>query len=113
RQKTITSPLDVIVTSGGFAPNGAMRARYPPQPINDHWTLSNPGETGEALELMLALGADQAVMEEAWWSLSLIPPGSSPRMITSDLQKPHSILVDQSGQRFVNEAESYMELGRE
>ena len=65
-------------------------------------------------------------MDEAWWVVtSLGPDGKPPRpggyaadgtplpfMHHIDLSMPYSIMVDQLGQRFCDEAGAYMEIGQ-
>lgn len=111
RPTTISVPRGVLITAGGFSRNDAMRKQYQRAPITDEWTHSNPGDTGEAIQAMTRVGAALALMEEAWW----IPTWKGPKameQIIPELAKPHGMLVDQSGTRFINEANSYMELGR-
>jgi 3-oxosteroid 1-dehydrogenase len=111
RHQTVTASRGVLVSAGGFARNLKMRERYQRHPVSDTWTSANPGETGEALQAMIDLGAGTAVMDEAWWNMSWIREGHPPTAIVAELPKPHSILVDHGGNRFVNEANSYMEVG--
>jgi 3-oxosteroid 1-dehydrogenase len=112
RQETIAARRGVLIAAGGFSHNKAMREQYQRGPITDAWTSSNPGDTGEALAAMAALGADLAQMQESWWTMTFAPPGKPIDMIVADLAKPRGILVDTAGQRFVNEAGSYMEIGQ-
>ncbi|WP_033921749.1 FAD-dependent oxidoreductase [Sphingomonas sp. 37zxx] len=101
----------VLVAAGGFARNAQMRARYQPQPSSVDWTKANPGDTGEAIERMEALGAELACMDQAWWIPTSIPPGIGPVHNVADISKPFGILVDAAGNRFANESASYMEIG--
>jgi 3-oxosteroid 1-dehydrogenase len=55
---------------------------------------------------MARAGAGLAVMQEAWWIPTWIGPDGQLAQIVSELTKPHGILVDHSGKRFVNEANS-------
>jgi 3-oxosteroid 1-dehydrogenase len=80
--------------------------------VSDRWTHANPGDTGEAIEAMARAGASLALMDEAWWILTWLSPGGEPLQIVPECTKPHGILVDHAGKRMVNEANSYMELGR-
>jgi 3-oxosteroid 1-dehydrogenase len=113
REASLRAARGVLISAGGFARNGAMRSQYQRQPITDHWTYSNPGETGESIQAMAKAGAALGWMDEAWWTMSFLndsPDGGN--QIIPELHKPHAILVDETGQRFVNEAQSYMEVGR-
>ncbi len=111
RQETVLASRGVLVTAGGFSHNTEMRQTHQRAPITNDWTYANPGDTGEALTAMMGLGADTAIMNEAWWNMTFMAPGQDKMAIVADLQRPHSILVDTAGKRFVNEANSYMEVG--
>lgn len=112
RPVSVRATRGVLVAAAGFARNLRMRQTYQRAPISDDWTYASPGETGEALEAMMRAGAGTALMDEAWWTTSWIREGAEARQIIPELAKPHSILVDHAGQRIVNEANSYMEVGR-
>jgi 3-oxosteroid 1-dehydrogenase len=104
----------VLIASGGFARNADMRRRYQPQPSSIRWTAANPGETGEMIEMAIELGAAMDMLDEAiWLPVSLMPEGTIGGFHNPhDLAKPHAIMVNSRGRRFVNEAASYMELGQ-
>jgi 3-oxosteroid 1-dehydrogenase len=110
--KTVRAARGVLVAAGGFSRNTAMRQKYQSGPISDAWTLSNPGDTGEAILAMGRAGAGFAVMDAAWWNTSWRPPGGGQFIIVSELTRPHGILVDHGGKRICNETTSYMEVGR-
>lgn len=107
----------VLVNAGGFSHNQAMRDKYQPG-TSKEWTGVPRGNTGEMIQKMEALGAQLAQMEEMVGNQMVIPPGRgnhgdgvalagiSGQM---DIAKPHSIVVDRSGVRYMNEGGSYME----
>jgi 3-oxosteroid 1-dehydrogenase len=104
----------VVLAAGGFAHNPEMRARYGgDQPNRARWSIANPGDTGEVLRLAMGLGARTDLMDEAWW----LPSPRTGRFGQSTLdqarQRPRTIYVDAAGRRFVNESNSYMEVGKE
>jgi 3-oxosteroid 1-dehydrogenase len=109
--KTVRAGRGVIVTAGGFARNLEMRRHYQREPTSVEWTQANPGDTGDAIEAMQRAGAAVAWMDESWWVMTFMT-GSQSHQIVPELIKPYGILVDASGQRFVNEASSYMAVGR-
>lgn len=109
---TVRASRGVIITAGGFARNLPMRERYQRHPASDQWTVANPGDTGEAIQAMAKAGAGLALMDESWWGMVFMPPGEPPRQTVPELHKPYGMMVDASGQRFVNEANSYMEVGK-
>lgn len=108
----VDAPHGVLVAAGGFARNLEMRRKYLPKGQSVDWTKANPGDTGEAIEMMQDAGAGLGMMGEAWWIPSSIPPGSEPIHNVADLSKPYGILVDANGERFANESGSYMEIGK-
>lgn len=109
---TIPAAKGVLIAAGGFARNLAMREKYQPQPVSDVWTKANPGDTGEVLDFMQQAGAGLGLMQEAWWIQTLMFPEDGPHHAVIETCKPHSIMVDSSGSRFVNESASYMEIGQ-
>jgi 3-oxosteroid 1-dehydrogenase len=112
QRKTVRAGRGVLVAAGGFAHNRKMRETYQQAPISDAWTSSNPGDTGEALAAMMRAGAATALLDQAWWTTSWVRPDGKVFQIIPEMAKPHSILVDKAGRRLVNEANSYMEVGR-
>ena len=104
----------VLLASGGFAHNPEMRQQFGgDQPNRARWSIANPGDTGEVLQAAMRLGAKTALMDEAWW----LPSPRTGRFGQSTLdqarQRPRTIYVDAAGKRFVNESNSYMEVGKE
>jgi len=119
RQVRIGARNGVLVNAGGFSHNQAMRDKYQPG-TSARWTAATPGSTGEMIEAMQGLGAAIGQMEEMVGNQMSIPPGrenppGGPGVELSavggqmNITKPHSIVVDQSGVRYMNEAGSYME----
>jgi 3-oxosteroid 1-dehydrogenase len=104
----------VLIAAGGFAHNREMREQFGgDQPNKAKWSISNPGDTGEALREAMRIGAKTDFMDEAWW----LPSPRTGRFGQSTLdqarQRPRTMYVDAAGQRFVNESNSYMEVGKE
>ena len=118
RDWRIGARLGVLVNAGGFAQNQEMRDKYMPN-TSVLWTGAAPGDTGEMLREMMGLGAAVAQMEERVGHQHVIPPGEENThgdgvnlsRIASQLEvaKPHSIVVDRTGVRYMNESGSYME----
>ncbi|GLR67468.1 3-oxosteroid 1-dehydrogenase [Acidocella aquatica] len=114
----IGARLGVLVNAGGFAQNQEMRDKYIPH-TSAEWTGAREGDTGEMLREMMLLGADIAQMDETMGSQMAIPPGRGNTTGKGieiggvggqmELAKPHAILVDQSGVRYMNEGGSYSE----
>lgn len=102
----------VLLNSGGFSHNKAMREQYQPKPSSTQWTNANPGDTGEMIQQAQNLGAALDLMDESWWVPTSLPPDGQRFMHVSNLPKPHCIVVGSDGKRFVDEAVSYMEFGQ-
>jgi 3-oxosteroid 1-dehydrogenase len=113
----IGANLGVLVNAGGFSHNQEMRDKYQPG-TSVKWTATPPGNTGEMILEMMKLGAAIGQMEEMVGNQMSIPPGRENQGDGVDLSavggqmnitKPYSIIVDQSGVRYMNESGSYME----
>lgn len=114
----IGARLGVLVNAGGFAQNQAMRDAYIPG-TSVEWTAAAPGDTGEMIRLMMSTGAAAGQLNERVGNQMSIPPGGENRngegvalgTLSSQMNfaKPHSIVIDQSGLRYMNECGSYME----
>jgi 3-oxosteroid 1-dehydrogenase len=109
RETRIASRSGVLINAGGFARNQAMRDKYIPG-TSAEWTNSAEGDTGDMHLELQRIGAALAQMEERVGNQMMTPPGHKGLnpMIQGDLAKPHAILVDQSGVRYMNEGGSYM-----
>ncbi|GAA2976049.1 3-oxosteroid 1-dehydrogenase [Microbacterium terrae] len=102
----------VVLASGGFAHNPALRREHGGDQTPDPaWSVANPGDTGEALSAAIALGAQTDLLDEAWWL-----PGPDRALGASTLSaarnRPGTIIVGTDGRRFVNESNSYVEVGK-
>jgi 3-oxosteroid 1-dehydrogenase len=108
---TVRATRGVLVCTGGFTRNTEMREKYHRGPISDAWTFTNPGDTGEAIQIMERLGAGLGTTNAVWWNIAWRPEGQPQRIAIAESNKPHGIMVDHAGKRFVNETASYMEVG--
>lgn len=125
KQVRIQAREGVLINVGGFSRNAAMRKQFQPQPSSINWTNANPGDTGEIIQAAMKQGAAVDCMDESWWVVTSLGPNESfpegaltpegkplPFMHHLDLSLPYSIMVDQDGQRFCDEAGAYMEIGQ-
>lgn len=111
RDVRIGTRSGVLLDAGGFARNPEMRKAMSRVP-HSQWTVANEGDTGEVLRMATDQGAATALTQEAWWiPCSFTADGSVNWHNPVDMGKPHSIFVDQGGNRFVNEATSYVAVG--
>jgi len=101
----------VLLAAGGFESNQAMRERYLPNPTRTEWTCANPDNTGDALNMGLALGAALDLTDYACWGPTTVVPGEDrARMLVIEKSLPGGILVNKRGKRFVNEALPYVDV---
>ena len=109
-QGRIGARLGVLVNAGGYAQNQAMRDRYMPG-TRSEWSNVPEGDTGDLHLEMERIGGVLAQMDQMvgyqltrlpGWDMGYVKPPA--QGITG---KPHAILVDQSGVRYMNEGGSY------
>jgi 3-oxosteroid 1-dehydrogenase len=108
-QTLIMAKYGVIVGSGGFEHNAAMRNQYQQQPIGTDWTVGAASNTGDGHRAGLAVGAAVEYMDDSWWG-PCIPLPEGPWFCLSERTLPGSIIVNQAGKRFVNEAAPYSDV---
>jgi 3-oxosteroid 1-dehydrogenase len=99
----------VIVGSGGFEHNAAMRAQYQRQPIGTEWTVGAKENTGDGHRAGQRAGAALDLMEDAWWGPAIPIPGD-PYFCLAERTLPGGLIVNQAGKRFVNEAAPYSDV---
>lgn len=105
----------VLLAAGGFGHNKEMRRQYSgDQPNEGQWSIANAGDTGEALQAAMRLGAKTDLLDEAWWlpSVFIANGGAAAASLGSGRQRPGAIYVDSTGRRFCNESNSYVEVGK-
>jgi 3-oxosteroid 1-dehydrogenase len=108
----------VILATGGFERDPGLVRRFLPGPIGA--PLGVATTTGDGLRMAMNVSADLANMCEAWWCPAYRIPGETsgpdaPRhriLFPHQRAAPGSVIVDQSGRRFANEAQNYNDLGR-
>ncbi len=113
RAFTLDARAGVVLAGGGFPANEEMRARYLPALTPCH-TPASPFANGSTINLGVSAGGHigpDAGSNAMWFPSSLWPRKDGgvavyPH-IALDRAKPGSIIVDQNGERFANEAASY------
>jgi succinate dehydrogenase/fumarate reductase flavoprotein subunit len=110
-KKTDIHARAVILAAGGFARNNEMRQKYHPHPITTDWTVATPGDTGGPIEAGIAIGAATALMEDAWWGPVFLDSKGQSQFMLWERSAPYGIIVDSSGERFMNESASYVDCG--
>ena len=99
----------VLLAAGGFERNAELRQQYQPG-LGDEWTMGCPGNTGQALEAGMAIGAATDLLEECWFAPGLVVPNNRPVFYTSVWS---GIWVNGAGERFMNENLPYDQAGHE
>lgn len=110
---TVRANKGVIVGAGGFEQNQALREKYLPKPTNVAWSATPVGQnTGATLEAGQKLGAATDLLDWAWWAPTMrVPKEDKARGLFAERAFPGAIIVNGNGQRFVNEADPYLEFG--
>lgn len=109
RTQRVGARHGVVLGGGGFERNAEWRRRY--QGVEGH-TSGSPGNLGEPIRIAQEIGAATELLDDAWWGGSIAgADGHDPAFIVGERALPYSILVDGRGDRFANEAESYVDLG--
>jgi 3-oxosteroid 1-dehydrogenase len=113
RDVTITARRGVVLAAGGFDHSMAMRHKFQSESLGDHLSLGADTNTGDAIHVAQELGAATDLMDQAWWfpAVAALPNGA-PSVLLAERSLPGSLIVDQSGARFINEATDYMSFGQ-
>ena len=90
----------VILATGGFGANEEMYCQYRPD-LRGTVTTNAPGATGDGIVMAQAVGADLVDIEQI--QLHPTVEQTTSIMITESVRGDGAILVNQSGERFVNE----------
>jgi len=104
---TIRACQGVLLATGGFSQNAAMRQQYQQAPIGSDWSASAPGATGDGIAMGKSVGASLGFMGSAWWSPTLKLPDGRLLALIAGKAYPGSIMVNRAGKRFTNEAKPY------
>jgi 3-oxosteroid 1-dehydrogenase len=105
--KRIKAKRGVMLAAGGFAHNEKLRQQHHPKPTGVEWTAANPGDTGDGILLAEGQGAALELMDCAWWTPALKYPDGRAEAWIVGKSMPGCMLVNQQGQRFVNDAAPY------
>jgi len=108
RTAEIRARRGVILGSGGFEKNLEMREKYQPHPTSVEWTTGSQFNTGGGILAGIAAGAETDLLDDAWWGPT-IPLPNGPWFCLAERNLPGSIIVNQAGRRFMNEALPYVE----
>ena len=110
----VSTTRGVILAAGGFESNPEMRKEHLPNPTDPEWSATPGTNTGDAHKAAQDIGANLTLMNAAWWGPSVRVPGRDrSRVLFAERALPGIYIVNEKGERFLNEAGSYDEVGRE
>jgi 3-oxosteroid 1-dehydrogenase len=103
----------VVLATGGYSPDVQLRSLWLGRMIDFSCELES--NSGDGHRMGLAAGADLGGMGDAWW-MPHIPVGVENAVVNSagsreDRMLPHTMMVDATGRRFMNEALNYHDAG--
>lgn len=93
----------VLLACGGFEADEKLRAQNLPAPTSVDWSVGI-GADGTALRAGAQVNAAQAALDDAWWTPVLLAEGRAHKVDAARIA-PHSMIVDQAGDRYLNEAQ--------
>jgi hypothetical protein len=103
----------VVLATGGFEHDERLVRAFLRGPLAR--AVSVPTNTGDGLRMVMRVGADLADMREAWWvptiDVDVYGWGRVPWQVNTERTRPHTIMVNDDGVRFTNEAANYNALG--
>ena len=101
----------VLLSAGGFSRNKSMRQKHQPAPITDEWSAGNMRNLGDGHRMGVTAGGRLVLMDEAWWTPTIrIPRQELAWVVVVEKNLPHSMMVNDAGQRFTNEAAPYLDV---
>ena len=112
--QTILTATSVVLATGGFEWNDTLLRAYLHPPVAG--AVSPAGNEGDGLAMALAAGAAVGEMAEAWWTPMIeiesheVDQGRVFIPAVGERARRHCIMVNRSGQRFVNEARNYTDV---
>ncbi|MDX6216986.1 MAG: 3-oxosteroid 1-dehydrogenase [Frankiales bacterium] len=107
--EVIRARKGVLLATGGFEHDLAMRKEHLPEGGQDDVSAGAPGNTGDGIRAGIALGADVDLLDDAWWMPSLIEPRSGDVIVlVAERAIPGAVIVNARGERFTNEASPYV-----
>jgi len=104
----IRARAGVLLATGGFEHNNEMRKRFLRDGGKDNYSAGSPDNTGDGIVAGQSIGGAVDLMDDAWWMPAFKRPDGLMSVLVSERSIPRSIIVDQTGRRFVNEAAPYV-----
>ncbi|GAB2963062.1 3-ketosteroid-delta-1-dehydrogenase [Micromonospora polyrhachis] len=109
---TVRAERGVVLATGGFDHNLPLRHAHHHQDLQD-WSLGADTNTGDGIHAAQEVGAGTDLMEQVWWFPAVAPIGdAAPQVLLAERSLPGSLIVDDTGRRFINESRDYMSFGQ-
>ncbi|MBM66499.1 MAG: 3-oxosteroid 1-dehydrogenase [Myxococcales bacterium] len=103
----------VMLAAGGFERSQVLRDRFHPFESQTDWNAGNEANEGDGILMGEVAGGDLRLMDQLWWTpVSQVPRSEFAWVLVVEKNLPGSIFVNAQGQRFMNEAEPYLDAGR-
>lgn len=113
REVTITARRGVVLATGGFDHSMDMRWKFQSESLGANLSLGADTNTGDGIRIAQERAAALDLMDQAWWFPAIAPlAGKAPAVMLAERSLPGSLIVDQDGRRFTNEASDYMSFGQ-
>ena len=104
----------VVLAAGGFDKNEAMREAHAPLYPSARYSGGVASNSGDSIRAGAAIGAGTMNMQSAWAAPVFHVPGEDRgRLCTIERALPGCIMVNQKGERYLNEAASYHIVGQQ
>lgn len=100
----------VMLATGGFSHNREWREKHQGVP---GWSATPQGQDGSGIRLGMDVGGAVGMMDDSWWGAGVPTGENTTDFVLWERSMPHSIIVDQSGSRYLNESESYVDIGHD
>ncbi len=102
----------VIMAAGGFESNPDMRSQYLKGPTDVAWSGAPGTNRGDGHKAAEAVGASLSLMNGAWWGPTIQVPGMDRSIVMfAERSLPGIYMVNDKGERYVNEGSSYDVVG--
>jgi 3-oxosteroid 1-dehydrogenase len=112
-EEVTVDAANLLMATGGYGNNEELKRLWLNRPL--HFTCENEANVGDGHLMGMAAGAQMAGLGDAWW-LPHIPLGVDNGVANlagtrEDRILPHTMMVNPSGKRFMNEATNYYDCG--
>ena len=104
----------VILAAGGFDKSAEMRKANAPLYQNTLYSGGTAGNTGDSIRAAVEVGAETMNLQSTWAAPVFYVPGEDRgRLCTIERALPGCLMVNQKGERYLNEAASYHIVGQQ